>query len=699
MLIVMTLITEAPSWFLLLCLLAGAAISLLIYFKNRRTAIPFRVARWLALIRFIAITLLAFLLLNPLVKRLTRESELPVVIVAVDNSQSMIIHSRDSANDTRFVEEMVRQFQSELGKKFQIDMFTFGEAVKDTSQISFSEKQTDISSLFTAVENRYAGRNVGAMVMITDGIYNKGQNPVHFTERLNLPVYSVMWGDTTRKRDLVLAEVNYNRIAYLGNSFPMEVVVKASGSVSLNSRLIVRNREKVLHSIPFTIDSDPFVKIVQLNLMAEKEGILDYEILLEPIPDEVTLVNNRTRAFVEVLSGKKRVLLLSPKPHPDIGALHNALASNEQLETEVVMVNDFRISEKPWDLVVLHQIPDDQRSLEIYNRFVGQKTPKLIIGGGNTRNEVLSATGVAPSIVRGNVRDRYNEVTGALNPGFALFTPHSTFTDQLAELPPLYVPFGRTEPLPGEQPLIFQQIGRVATSYPLISFNTANGTRSCYIGGEGIWRWRMYSFRNLKTHHPFDAFIHQIVQYLTAADDRTRFRVSSAPFFNETEQIHMTAELYDAAYNPVTDPEVQIRFDGSDNLQYDFTFSRKERNYSLDAGRLPVGEYRYSASTTLGNERLTAVGKFVVSPMNKEATVTVADHPLLLNISHQTGGIAVLPIDYLKIIDHIKERVDIKPVSHLREKFTDLTSVTWILLLIILLLAAEWFVRKREGDY
>jgi hypothetical protein len=695
----MKLITEAPSWFLLLCLLSGAGISLLIYFKNRRSAIPESISRWLAIIRFVAITLLAFLLLNPLIKRMTRDSELPVIIVAIDNSQSMTIHSLDSANDARFIDAMTSEFQQELGKKFQVDLFTFGEEVSDTTLISFAEKQTDISSMFSAIENRYAGRNVGAMVMITDGIYNKGQNPLHFTDRLNLPVYSVMWGDTTRKRDLVLAEVNYNRIAYLGNTFPMEVVVKASGALSVNSRLIVRNREKVLHSIPFSIDSDPYVKIFQLSLLAEKEGIMDFEILLEPIPDEVTLVNNRTRAFVEVLSGKKRVLLLSSKPHPDIGAIHNALAFNEQLETEVVLVNDFRMGEKPWDLVVLHQIPDDQRSLEIYNRFVEKRTPKLIIGGGNTRSEVLTATGAAPSIARGNVRDRYNEVTGTLNQGFALFTPNTAFTDQLPELPPLYVPFGRTEPLPGEQPLVFQQIGRVATAYPLISFNAVNGTRTCYIGGEGIWRWRMYSYRNLKTHHPFDTFVQQMVQYLTAADDRTRFRVSAAGFFNETEQIHISAELYDAAYNPVTDPEVQIRIDGSDNLQYDFTFSRKERNYSLDVGRLPVGEYRYNATTTLGNERLTASGKFVVSPMNHEATITMADHPMLINLSHQTGGMSLLPLDYQEIINHIKARSDIKPVSHLREKFTDLTSVTWILFLIILLLAAEWFVRKREGDY
>lgn len=191
-----------------------------------------------------------------------------------------------------------------------------------------------------------------------------------------------------------------------------------------------------------------------------------------------------------------------------------------------------------------------------------------------------------------------------------------------------------------------------------------------------------------------------MVQYLTAADDRTRFRVSAQGFYNETEQLTMTAELYDAAFNPVTDPEVNIRFENAENqMQYDFTFSRRERHYTLDAGRLPVGEYRYLASTTLGNERFSAQGKFVVSPTNLEANITEANHSLLKTLSQQTEGIAVAPDQTAQIIQHIQQREDIKPVVHPREKFTDITSIYWILAFIMALLALEWFLRKREGAY
>lgn len=671
----------------------------MLYYKNRNTSLSLKTSKYLASIRFVVVTLLAFLLLNPLIKRFMREKELPVIILAADNSSSMLVHSSDTAKDAAFLRDVVLKIEKELHSNYKVESFMFGEDVKDTFHLNFIDKETDISAVFTMLENRYAGRNTGAVILLTDGIYNKGFNPASIVDKMNTTVYSLLWGDTTRKRDLILAEVNYNRIAYLGNTFPMEIIVKASRSDGLQSKLVVRSKEKVFHNIPFSITGDQFVKIFQLNMLADKEGILDFEILVEGLPDELTLTNNRTRAFIEVLTSRKRVIIISSKPHPDIGAIKNALGLNDMIDTEVVRFNDYKPKDKPPDLVILHQLPDDQLSGEIFSRFLKEKTPMMIIGGGNTRTDLLTSSGVAPRIIPGRIRDQHNEAIGWLNPGFSLFTVVNEFTDQLSELPPLYIPYGKTESLPGGQSLLLQKIGKVETSYPLISFNSKEGTRNCFIGGEGLWKWRMFSFRNEKNHRPFDTFINQIVQYLTASDDRKRFRVSNPGYVTENQNITFSAELYDAAYNPVVDPEVSLRIESTDLKNYDFTFTRKERAYSLDAGRLPVGEYKYIAQTSMGNEKFSATGRFVIAPLNLEATVTVADHGMMKNLSNQTKGIAAYLNDYESVIDHIRQKEDIKPISHLREKFTDFTTILWLLALILLLLSVEWFIRKREGVY
>jgi hypothetical protein len=54
-------------------------------------------------------------------------------------------------------------------------------------------------------------------------------------------------------------------------------------------------------------------------------------------------------------------------------------------------------------------------------------------------------------------------------------------------------------------------------------------------------------------------------------------------------------------------------------------------------------------------------------------------------------------MDYLA--GKISAREDIKPVIYTQKRFSDLVGNPWVFLIIIVLLAAEWFIRKRNGIY
>src|SRR5207244_30183 len=91
------LITEKPLWFILLCLLLGAAYAFVLYGND--TSLN-EVHPWLkkmmAVLRFLLVSLLAFLLLSPLIKNISYEKEKPIVIIAQDNSESIVVN-KDSA--------------------------------------------------------------------------------------------------------------------------------------------------------------------------------------------------------------------------------------------------------------------------------------------------------------------------------------------------------------------------------------------------------------------------------------------------------------------------------------------------------------------------------------------------------------------------------------------------------------------------
>jgi ribonuclease HIII len=85
--------------------------------------------------------------------------------------------------------------------------------------------------------------------------------------------------------------------------------------------------------------------------------------------------------------------------------------------------------------------------------------------------------------------------------------------------------------------------------------------------------------------------------------------------------------------------------------------------------------------------------------LNVESINTVADHNLLFQIAQKHDG-RMLSINQMNDLDNIlKERQDIKTVNYAEKRYNELVNEFWLLVLIITLVSAEWFLRKRNGAY
>jgi hypothetical protein len=113
---------------------------------------------------------------------------------------------------------------------------------------------------------------------------------------------------------------------------------------------------------------------------------------------------------------------------------------------------------------------------------------------------------------------------------------------------------------------------------------------------------------------------------------------------------------------------------------------------------LPVDEYTYTASTKLGTKTFTANGLLTVKALNLETRQSVANHQLLNNIAKQSGGQMLLPSQVSQLADLIKHNDNIKTIVYQDKHYSDIIDIKWIFAIILVLLSAEWFVRKREGE-
>ncbi|PIQ16095.1 MAG: hypothetical protein COW67_04805, partial [Flavobacteriales bacterium CG18_big_fil_WC_8_21_14_2_50_32_9] len=91
MLVAIEITTSYPLWFIPFCLLLGVIYAGIFYYKeNKFEGIAVWLKRTMLTLRFLLISLLAFLLLSPFLKTIFNKADKPIIIIAQDNSSSII---------------------------------------------------------------------------------------------------------------------------------------------------------------------------------------------------------------------------------------------------------------------------------------------------------------------------------------------------------------------------------------------------------------------------------------------------------------------------------------------------------------------------------------------------------------------------------------------------------------------------------
>ena len=694
-----SIITEYSIAFVFVCLALGALFTYLLY-RNSTYAKDLPKPLFYTVIgaRFILISFLSFLLLGPMLKVITREVERPIVVVAVDRSKSMT-NTKDSLSVIETVKNFLDKSNADLPAEYDLKVLSFGDKVRENNNDAFTDKATDFTSLYDAIDIKFANRNVGAIVIASDGIYNEGSNPVYGPDRIKAPIYTLAFGDTTVRKDAAIAKVNINKVALLGNSFPIEVSIDAKQCAGNTISLTVtEDTSLVVFTKTISLASNDFRLNVPLFLDAKKKGICRYRITINKLDGEVTYLNNTTDVFINVIENKQKVLILSSAPNPDIAALKNAIESSINYEVISLPVGDFAGRVSDYNLCVLHGLPArNNAASSIIDNLKNAGVPLWFILSSNTDINTLNnlSAGIQVANNRGSMQDVYPSVSN----GFSLFTFSELLTDKIKEWPPLTSPFGVYTTKAGASALLNQKIGSIVTNQPLMVFSEQGNYKSVVLGGEGLWRWRLADYNSNGNHDLTNELILKTVQYLSVKDDKSPFKVNAKNAFKENEAVVFDAELYNESGQLTNVPEAKITITDQNKKQFPYVFSRTEKAYTLNVGQFPVGKFTYKAEVKLGDKLFNRSGEFSVNALQLETVNTIANHQLLNSISVRSGGKMFLSSNYQELINVLKKQEDLKPMSFTRKKMEDMIDFPWVFFVLILLAATEWFIRKRSGGY
>ena len=706
-LIIVSIIIDYPWYFILLCILAGAVYAGALYWVGKggsnEAAFGKTTRILLSLLRALAVALIAFLFLSPLVKRETNRKEKPIVVIAEDNSLSLN-YCRDSAYYHDEFQSEIKRLADKLEDKFEVHRYRYGssaEALEDDADTEnlFSSQSTDMSKMLSEINEQYYHRNIGAVIMTGDGIYNEGLNPLSAAASLTVPVYTVAMGDTTEYRDVSIANVRFNRIAYLGNRFPMDITVAATKAKGMQSTLTVSCEGKTLFSKRIGFDENHFSTTENVILDVGKAGIHNYTVEITPVEGEKSVRNNRRTIPVEVIDGHQKVAIIAAAPHPDIAVLRASVEQNKNCQADVFVAKEFDKRPDDYSLLILHQLPTKvaENNIDVAS-LLKSGTPAIVILGSLTDLSRLNAMHLGMEVYARI--ERLNEVAAIPNKDFTFFTLEEETGRRLSLFPPLLSPFGEYKLGGNAQTLLTAKIGSLNSGQPLIALTQQQDRRYSFIAGEGLWRWRLADFQANGTHSDFDELISKLVVFTAMRVDKDRFHVDAKRLFSQSEAVTFEAQLYDDNYEPVNKPDVEIVVSGkrsSADGERRYSFNRTAAGYALNIGILEPGTYSYVATTRLGGKSLTASGGFVVESQQLESVNTVADHSLLATLAASTGAEMVDARDLQSLYDMLDSRDDIHTLIYSETNYSDMLNMPLLLVLIILLLGIEWVVRKVAG--
>jgi hypothetical protein len=685
---------SVSGWWLPAGLLLGLAYAWLMYRKPVDLSKNLRYI--LAAIRAVTVFFITVLLISPLVKSVKYEPQKPLVLIAQDNSSSINTFKPAGFNPSAFVDDLAK-LKKELGDKYDVQEFNFDKDLHPGLSKNFSGKQTDIAGALHQLNDRFTNQNIGALVLATDGLYNQGNDPQYEARNIKTSIYTVALGDTTAKRDLLIGNVNYNKTAFLGNDFVIEVLATAYQSKGENMNLSVTEDGKQVYAQSIPVTGADFKKIIPIKLNAAKKGLRKYNISIAPVKNELSIQNNTETIYVEVLDARQKVLLLYNGPHPDLTVIKQAIETNKNFEVKASSLADAAtIKPADYSLLILYQLSAGEYP-PVKSFIAKSKMPVWYIVGSQTNLQAINSEQNVVHISAG--RAETQEVMPLPTNDFTAFTLSDSARKKIAAFPPLIAPFGSYGTAAGTSILLKQKIGAVATTYPLLAFGDEAGRRIAVLTGEGIWRWQLSEFQNYDTRNATDELLSQTVQYLTANANRQRFRVYPARnVFDEGENVILNAELYNDALELINTPDVKVELKSAAGKNYSFLFTRAGQTYQLDAGILPISEYTYSASTQNGKQAFKASGQFTIKPLNLETRQSAANHALLNALAKQSGGQMIKPSQINKLADLIRKNENIKTVVYEDKHYSDLIDLKWLFGLILLLLSTEWFLRKREGE-
>jgi len=738
-----------PPWPLpvaaLLAILAIAGAWFL-YRRGARTfSRPWRLL--LAGLRAVPLLVLIAIFLQPVLILHSVIPQKSFVAVAYDLSKSIEIRDGPGGESRLDIERRMLRPEANplleaLAQKFKVRFFRFSGTADRVEGFQDQVRHgnfTDLGRTLEQVAGELGNAPISGIVLVTDGADNHSSDLGAAAARLrarNIPVFPVGIGADAFPRDIEVLRISTPRKVLKDTLVQADVAVRSKGYAGRKTRLLVKERDRLVHSQEITLGSDQEVKTYQVLFSSGPAGSALFSFRVEPFADEVVAENNDQGALVSVEDAHPQVLYVEGAPRWSYAFIWRALQDDPSLRLVTLLrqadgklfrqgIDSPAVLEKGFPVdkaelfkykgLVLGSLEASYFSfdqLRLISDFVSQRGGGLLMLGGknsfgqggfiNTPLEDALPVSLRLPRAEGEL-PRYEDLEfkaeltdyGSAHPATRLLSDEQENRKRWLASPTLigFNPNGGAKP--GATVLAQSSARDARGGYPaLLAFQRFGRGKSMALMTDSVWRWRM----GLEARDNFhELFWKQMLRWLVSdAPDAVNLETERHSYSLD-EAVVLRAEVNDETFVRLNNARVQasvkapsgetiavsLMWDLSKEGQYTGTFKPREE-----------GVYQITTEAFLGSRSLgTARSSFRIAESPEEYHNAARNTDLLKRLASDTGGRYYTAGDVNTLPEDISYADS--GASRLEEK--ELWDMPVFFLLMVGAACAEWILRKRKG--
>ena len=186
------------------------------------------------------------------------------------------------------------------------------------------------------------------------------------------------------------------------------------------------------------------------------------------------------------------------------------------------------------------------------------------------------------------------------------------------------------------------------------------------------------------------------MQYLASNKRRSRLEVNSESFYYNNQPIKLSAQYFDQNFVFDSRASLEIMVENTEsNKKTVFPMLLKNNFYQVDLNSLSAGEYKYTVSVR--DKNVSRSGTFTILDFNVEQQFLNADVGKLKRLATNTSGKSFFNNESSALINSLIQDDRFQSIQKREQKVVPLIDWKYLLILLLISLTAEWFIRKYNG--